>query len=150
MADNYRVPNTNERISIERYDEVVSDKNGHNYWHRSKFWPHESAQKPERFRCTRCVFHNRLLPTVRRPTCVTNMSSTVIDDIYIYIYMKCAGYDTIDSKILMIDISDHYPIIACMGVTKGNIKQPLVFECRNFGQPGIDCLLHWLTQCGMT
>ena len=36
------------------------------------------------------------------------------------IYLKCAGYDNIDSKILMTDISDHYPIIACMGVTKGN------------------------------
>ena len=38
-----------------------------------------------------------VLPTVRRPTRVTYMSVTVIDNIY----MKCAGYDNIDSKILM-------------------------------------------------
>ena len=46
----------------------------------------------------------------------------------------------------MTDISDHYPIIACMGVAKGKkIKQPLVFECRQLGQPQIDRLSAALT-----
>ena len=63
-----------------------------------------------------------VLPTVRRPTRGTHTSFTVIDNIY----MKCAGYDNIDSKILMTDISDHYPIIACMGVTKGKKNQTTI------------------------
>ena len=40
--------------------------------------------------------------------------------------MKCAGYDNIDSTLLMTAISDHYPIIACMGVTKGKTNQTTI------------------------
>ena len=121
IADIYRVPNTNERKSIERYDEFVT-----------KFCQ-------TKMDVLDVFFTTGVLPTVRRST---RTNATVIDNIY----MKCAGYDNIDSKIMMTDIPDHYPIIDCMGVTKeSNIKQPLVFECIALGQPQIYILSAALT-----
>ena len=65
-----------------------------------------------------------LLPTVKRPTQITHTSSTVIDDIYV----KCCGYENIDSRIILSDISDHLPILPCMGEMKDIIgNAPLVF-----------------------
>ena len=121
------MPNKNERISIERYDEFVTklcqtktniiigtDQN----FDFMKVHTNLVSEVLDVF------FTAGVLPTVRRPTSVTHMSATVIDNIYIY--MKWAGYDNIDSTILMTDISDHYPIIACMGVTKGKKNQTTI------------------------
>ena len=52
-------------------------------------------------------FTQGLLPTVKRPTRITHTSSTVIDNIYV----KCRGYENIDSTIILSDISDHLPIL---------------------------------------
>ena len=99
IAEIYRVPNTNERISIERYDELVI----------------KLCQK--KMDIIIDTDQNFDLMKVH-----TNRNVSEVLDVF-FTYMKCAGYDNIDSNILMTDISDHYPIIACMGVTKGKTNQ---------------------------
>ncbi len=71
-----------------------------------------------------------ILPTVKRPTRITHTSSTAIDNLYV----KCDGYENIDSRILISDISDHLPIIACMGRKVRSVgKTPLIFHHRPVG-----------------
>ena len=51
---------------------------------------------------------------------------TVIDNIPVY--AKFRGYKSIDSRIILSDISDHLPILTCMGKMKEIAgKAPLVF-----------------------
>ena len=49
-------------------------------------------------------FTHGLLPTVKRPTRITHTSSTVIDNIH----AKFRGYENVDSRIILSDISDQY------------------------------------------
>ena len=51
------------------------------------------------------------LPTVLAPTRVTHTSATLIDNMYV----KCERYEKVISRTLLTDISDHFPILTCMG-----------------------------------
>ena len=75
------------------------------------------------------------LPTVTIPTRVTHCSATLIDNIYI----KSDKYENINSRTIITDISDHYPIITCMGRRKAKVsKEPLVFQQRMIGPEQIN------------
>ena len=75
------------------------------------------------------------LPTVTIPTGVTHCSATLIDNIYI----KSDKYENINSRTIISDISDHYPIITCMGKRKAKVsKEPLVFQQRMIGPEQIN------------
>ena len=78
-------------------------------------------------------FTEGVLPTIKRSTRITHTSSTVIDNIYV----KCDGYLNVDSRILISQMSDHFPIIACLGKScksTSSAKEPLVFYHRPIEQ----------------
>ena len=56
-------------------------------------------------------FAQGILPTITKPTRITHSSAMLIDNIYV----KCDLYQYIHSLILFSDISDHFPILTCMG-----------------------------------
>ena len=73
------------------------------------------------------LFTAGILPTVTKPTRITHTSTTVIDNLYI----KCQDYGNIHSRIIMSDISDHFPIISFIGeMVKPDKKAPLIFNHR--------------------
>jgi hypothetical protein len=76
-------------------------------------------------------------PVIQRPTRVTHTSATLIDNIYV----KSIDYENVDSRILTCDISDHFPIIACLGI-RNNVKhkEPLTFSHRRFNADQLDHL----------
>ena len=62
------------------------------------------------------LFTNGILPTIIRPTTdtrITHTSATLIDNIYI----KHNRLETLKSGIILTDISDHLPILACSETT---------------------------------
>ena len=57
------------------------------------------------------IFLAGLVPTITRPTKITSESNTLIDNIYI----SGNRLDTLQSRILIADISDHFPIVVFIG-----------------------------------
>ena len=131
VAEVYRIPNTNESLSIQRYEEMVANICGNTNqvilgsdmnFDYTKVGEHKNTSD-----LLNVFFSQGLLPTVSRPTRITHTSATVINNVY----MKCAGYRNVNSRIIVSDISDHYAILACMGESDGTgRKEPLIFNCR--------------------
>ena len=117
VSEIYRIPNTNERLSIERFEHIVtalsnskcdiiigSDQNiDYKNVNKNK----NASDLLDAF------FASGILPTIKRPTRITHTSATIIDNLYV----KCNGYNNVDSRISLLNISDHFPIISCMGKT---------------------------------
>ena len=70
---------------------------------------------------------NGLLPTIMRPTRITQTSATLIDNIFISTLLQ----PNFDSALLLEDISNHLPILTLLKQTKVTNKEPLYFESRN-------------------
>jgi len=67
------------------------------------------------------------VPTITKPTRITHTSATCIDNIYISAIHKPNIY----SGILCEDISDHLPIINCVGISQSKqTRKPLIFKKR--------------------
>ena len=66
-----------------------------------------------------------LIPTVTRPTCITNMSATLIDNI---IVSQSGAYT---SNILINDTSDHLPSVCVLTSLLSAKKEPIVIKSRD-------------------
>ena len=108
IGEIYRVPGTNERDFINYYDSIISkirdeakkiiigtDQN----MDYLKINTHRNTQKLFELNLT-----NNVLPTIFKPTRVTNSSATLIDNIYVDTEIGC----NISSHIITTDISDHF------------------------------------------
>ena len=67
-----------------------------------------------------------LLPTITRPTRITNHSATLIDNIYVSIQL----HRDFESTIRINDLSDHLPVLNMLKQTKLLNKEPLTFTSR--------------------
>ena len=88
------------------------------------------------------MLENKLLPTITRPTRITQHSATLIDNIFVSENL----HRFFDSAILLEDISDHLPIIALLKQTKMTSKKPLIFESRNLSESKLRQISHDLHQ----
>ena len=68
--------------------------------------------------------HNDLLPTITRPTSITQTTTSLIDNIFITENLHC----NFNSLILLNDLSDHLPTLALLKHTKVVDKSPITFE----------------------
>ena len=68
-----------------------------------------------------------IVPTITRPTRITNTSATLIDNTFISEELQ----KNFASTILVEDISDHLPSLTLLRQTKLCDKKPLEFESRN-------------------
>jgi len=97
VAEIYRVPNTNEILSIQRYEQMlenICDYSKCIVIGTDQNFDYKKVDEEQNTSDLLDVFFTRgVLPTVYRPTRVTHTSCTIIDNVYI----KCPGYRNIDS-----------------------------------------------------
>ena len=95
---------------------------------------------------TQCFYEimleNNLLPTITRPTRITQSSATLIDNIFVSENL----HRWLKSAILLEDISDHLPTLALLKQTRMTIKAPLTFESRNLSETKLRQINHDLHQ----
>lgn len=125
VGEIYRIPNTNEIISIDRYETIIkqlqdykntiiigTDQN----FDYIKIDQHKNIED-----LLNVFLTNGLVPTITKPTRITHTSATLIDNIYVSIKNK----NKLKSAILCTDISDHLPVVTCILQNKrqNNSKQ---------------------------
>ena len=76
------------------------------------------------------TLENNLIPTITKPTRVTHSSATLIDNIL----LKSELHETHQSKILIDNISDHYPSLLLMENPNLTKKAPCKTKKRKIGQ----------------
>ena len=74
-----------------------------------------------------------MIPTITRPTRITNTMATLIDNIYISGKIQC----NYKSHLILSDISDHLPSLLLLKQTKVKDKIPIEFESRNLNDDKI-------------
>ena len=74
-----------------------------------------------------------MVPTITKPTCITNTSATLIDNSYVRLNSM------VHSGVLYSDISDHLPIFCLIGKRKypKTLSEPLIFEHRSISEISI-------------
>ena len=73
------------------------------------------------------MLQHQLYPSVTRPSRVTQMTATLIDNIFI----SEKFHRSFNSAVLLRDISDHLPLLCLAKQTKLLDKSPLEFESRS-------------------
>ena len=73
------------------------------------------------------LLDRHLFPTITRPSRITQMSVTLIDNIFI----SAKFQHDYDSALLVTDTSDHLPIMCLLKQTRITDKTPLTFESRS-------------------
>ena len=74
-----------------------------------------------------CMFSQSFLPSINKPTRVTDISATLIDN-----SITNANLSNVILSIIYSDISDHFPIFLQTDVPLKPIKQPRVIFKRHF------------------
>ncbi len=141
ISEIYRIPNTNVRNSLARYEQAMTMLSNTNCdilvgsdQNMDYMQIGSNAHITELFDM---YLTQGIVPTATRPTRITHTSATLIDNIYV----KCPRYENINSRIIVSDISDHFPVLTCMG--KKSIKkqrQPLIFKQRRTGNEQIQLI----------
>lgn len=145
IAEIYRVPNTPERESVERYDRCIASFDQTKcdiLLGTDQNFDYLKLDSNTNVSELLNVFYTRdLLPTCYTPTRITHHSCTLIDNVY----FKCDGHDRVKSATLLTDISDHLPILTCMGHTaQSKSTEPLRFSSRCIGPREISDISHAL------
>ena len=78
-----------------------------------------------------------MIPTITRPTRITNSTATLIDNIMVS-QNNCGNYV---ASILIEDMSDHLPTICVINSFTANIKKPLKIQCRDTRHKNLKALL---------
>ena len=111
LAEIYRPPNSNEKLSIERYQTILN-----NLEHDSKDCFIGTDQNLDLLKCNEKPIINDLLtsftthgftPTVSKPTRIQKQSATIIDNIYV----RSRKHTDRQLLIIQTDISDHFPVL---------------------------------------
>ena len=82
------------------------------------------------------MLEHNLVPTITRPTRITNSTATLIDNIFFSKLLQ----RSLDSMILLEDISNHLPSLVLMKQTKMMNKEPLNFKSRALNDNKIKCI----------
>ena len=131
IGEIYRIPNTNEIKSIERYETILNKLS--NTKQEILIGTDQNIDLPKindkqnTADFLNMFYSTGIIPTITRPIRITHTSATLIDNIYV----KCDKYENIKSTIITTDISDHLPIITFIGkkcLTKS--KTPLKLKYR--------------------
>jgi hypothetical protein len=135
----YRVPNTNESLSIERYRKLLENFKVAKYeniligtdQNFDFLRINEHNNTSELFNV---FITNSLIPLITRPTRVTDHTATLIDNIYTTLETDEQVYSGI---ILTKTLSDHYPVFSLIGETPKIKTKPLKLENRDFSENNI-------------
>jgi len=131
VGEVYRVPNTSESVSVERYEHIINkltstgkdlilctDQN-FDYFKVDK---HKHSLD-----LLNGFISGGIIPTITEATRVTPLTSTLIDNIYV----KFKDLQNVKSGIISCDISDHFPVFMFHGRAKKPIKEPVTIQTRS-------------------
>jgi cellulose biosynthesis protein BcsQ len=109
VGEIYRVPNTNQQLSIERYNETFKKlRNMQNViiGTDQNFDLLKIDSNPSSNDLLNNALEHALIPSITKPTRITHTTATLIDNIY----HKYDDKLLTNSAILVTDISDHLPV----------------------------------------
>jgi hypothetical protein len=144
LGEIYRIPNTNENKSVERYNTIINKIMNTKLNMVIGTDQNMDLLKLDTHKATSDLFdtffNNGILPTITRPTRITHASATLIDNIYI----KCNANSNFNSAIIITDISDHLPIYSQFGsaIQKSNATHN--FKCRPMNDTQINKIIRTL------
>lgn len=138
IGEIYRIPNTPEDLSVERFENVLNNLNetganviigtDQNFDYLKIHSHNKTADLLNSF------LSHELIPTITKPTRITHTSATLIDNIYV------RQDSLISSAIIPSNISDHFPVVTFLA-GKNKIKDnktPLMFKYRPINLQAID------------
>lgn len=132
VGEIYRVPNTNQVNTINMYETII--KKLQYYKHNIIIGTDQNMdyikidKQPNTENLLGVFLSNGLIPTITKPTRITHSTATLIDNLYITTENK----SNIHSAILCLDISDHLPVLLCVGrKTRSNKAEPLIIRKRH-------------------
>ena len=105
LAEIYRIPNTSQREYIARFESIMTGLQNTNSDIMKVGSDRNISDLLDIF------ISLGTLPTCLTPTRVTHTSHTLI----VNIFVKCDRYEGIGSRTLLTNISDHFPVLTCMG-----------------------------------
>ena len=142
IGEIYRIPNTNEIISINRFENILQSLQTSNKdiiiatdqnFDYLKIHEHKNTSD-----LLNAFLNGNMLPTITKPTRITHNTATLIDNIYV----KLKDYSNIYSGIIQTHISDHLPVFAFVGsVRLGNSskqKEKLTFKHRSLTEQSLN------------
>ena len=131
VGEVYRVPNTNEKVSIERFESTllkVSEANSSTVIIGTD--QNFDFMKINSHKTTSTLLNTfimaGMIPTITKPTRITHTSTTLIDNIYV----KSKQLSPIFSSVLHSVMSDHFPVLTCFGSEQKKNKSPLEFKIK--------------------
>lgn len=138
LGEIYRVPNTNEKIFIKEYAQIIKQIKSENKelilgLDQNIDYLKVNSHKNANDFLDLNIDHN-ILPTINRPTRVTHNSATLIDNINISQNLS----KSYKSAILTTDISDHYPCILLTRLNTKIRKEPIKFSSRQLNEHNIN------------
>ena len=141
LSSLYRPPNCNGKAFMKNYKKLLS-----------KFSPQQQDRlilgldhnldllKYEKHATTKefleYTIEQNLQPTITKPTRVTRNSATLIDNVIIGKTLQ----DEYDTKIIVSDISDHFPSLVRLYKPSIFIKKPIRIETRSIDEKKIDIM----------
>ena len=134
LAEIYRIPNTSQRESIARFESIMTglqNTNSDIMMGSDTNFDFMKGGSDRNISDLLDIFISLgTLPTCLTPTRVTHTSHTLIDNVFV----KCDRYEGIGSRTLLTNISDHFPVLTCMGKkVKTQTREPLTFYNRHIG-----------------
>lgn len=131
VGEIYRIPNTSETASIERFEVLLNrlQQTGSNVIigtdQNFDYLKISSRDKP--LDLLNLFMSSNLIPTITKPTRVTHTSATLIDNLYV-----SHDAEVIHSAIIPYNISDHFPVFCLVGRKHliHSKKGPLMFTHR--------------------
>lgn len=134
VGEIYRVPNTNERSSIERFHNVANKLKGIKCDIIIGTDQNFDLLKYNTNKNTRDLLDGLIeegfIPLITKPTRITHTTATIIDNIY----LKGNSSLSYKSGIIECDISDHLPIVGMIGKQITKTKRTIVIEHRKLNK----------------
>ena len=149
VGEIYRIPNTSEKLSIDRYGKVIDTLTNSYPTHNiiigtDQNFDYMKINNNNNISLLFDTFCSAgLIPVIDKPTRITHSSATCIDNIYV----KCSPYELSNaiSGIIETDISDsHMPVFLFTGQKEkhSSTKGPLRFTCRPINEANIKCIVN--------
>jgi len=138
IGEVYRVPNSNIRLSVERFHDIANKLKNIREDVILATDQNFDLLKYNENKYTKDLLDGLIsagfLPSITKPTRITYSSATLIDNIY----LKGFSCYTYSSSVLNYDISDHLPLLAYIGKAEGELKNTTQqYEYRDWNQNAI-------------
>ena len=132
VVSGYRPPNTNVKILLKEYKNLISSLKKCKYHEIVIGIDHNlDLMKTHLHKQTSDFLElnltNDLIPCITRPSLITHKTATLIDNIFVSLKLQ----QQLTPFILTDDISDHLPTVAILGNQRKCIKESKVVKCRN-------------------